>query len=122
MITHKEYKVLCTLKEINDIENQNKEYASDYIFMSKISQQLKYKDYELNEIMRSLYNQELVVNIFNDDTKEIYGAKVIDAGLLAIQNYHRNLFTYIFDKYIWIVLISAITSFLTAYFTCKFTI
>lgn len=119
LMSHKEYRVLKTIKNIVD-----KKGAIDstlgFVCKEDISLKIKYKEYELNEIIRSLANRGYITNIFNEDDANIHGTTIIDAGRVALKYYHINFIKYLFEKYIWVIIISALTAFLTAYFTCKF--
>ncbi|MBD5537861.1 MAG: hypothetical protein HDQ99_19860 [Lachnospiraceae bacterium] len=123
MISHKEYKVLCIIKQIID-EESTSTHTPEFLFKSKIEKKvktLKIEDYELNEIMRSLNKQEYICNLFNVDTNAIHGASITDSGLLAIKNYKKDLAKYIFKRYIWVLFTIIITAILTGYFTSFFT-
>lgn len=122
MISIKEYKVLCMIKQIKDEETST--HTSDFIYKSKIDNKvskLKIQDYELNEIMRSLNKQEYICNLFNTDSNAIYGTEITDSGLVVIKNYKKDLVKYIFKRYIWVLFTIVITAILTGYFTSFFT-
>lgn len=123
MISIKEYKILCIIKQIKDDESIST-HTSDFIFKSKIDNKvskLKIQDYELNEIMRSLNKQEYICNLFNTDSNAIYGTEITDSGLVAIKNYKKDFVKYIFKRYIWVLFTIIITAILTGYFTSFFT-
>lgn len=124
MISYKEYKVLKFIKLIKDESSANKNYTSDFIFKSKIDEKIKkmkLEDYEVNEIMRKLDKEEYICNLFNSDTKSIYGAEITDSGLLAIKNYKKETARYILKRYIWVLFTILATAILTGYFTSFFT-
>lgn len=123
MLSHKEYKVLCMIKQIKDQESASA-HTYKFIFKGEIDNKvntLKIKDYELNEIMRSLNRQEYICNLFNTDTNAIYGTEITDSGLVAIKNYKKDFAKYIFKRYIWVLFTIVITAILTGYFTSFFT-
>jgi len=122
MISRKEYKILCIIKQI---KNENPTYTSEFIFKNKIDDKIRHtikiEDYELNEIMRSLNKQEYICNLFNSDSNAIYGTEITDSGLVAIKNYKKDFVKYIFKRYIWVLFTIIITAILTGYFTSFFT-
>ena len=122
MISRKEYKILCIIKQI---KNESPTHTSEFIFKNKIDEKIRHtikiEDYELNEIMRSLNKQEYICNLFNSDSNAIYGTEITDSGLVAIKNYKKDFVKYIFKRYIWVLFTIIITAILTGYFTSFFT-
>ena len=115
VMTYGEYKVLKTINNINK-DNTDNEYNPDFIFMNRITDKLKYKSYKINVLMRNLDDKGYITILYNKDNKNIYGASVADPGKMALKYYYTDTIIYLFDKYIWMILISVITAFFTEYF------
>lgn len=122
MLTKNEYKVLSVIKELNDSteDNQDKKYSP--ILYSKVTAKISgYEEYELNEIVRALDDKDCTSNLFSTDDSDILCTKITDKGNFELKHYHKNLFSYIFKRYIWVLFTIIITAILTGYFTAIFT-
>lgn len=114
MITCNEYKVLTAIKAATESKN------GKFVFKDEIK--IPHLDeFEINEIMRELYRQQHITNIFNSDDKCIHGAKIEDSGLVEIKNYKKNLIKHILTNYVWVLITIILTAILTGYFTHLFT-